>query len=69
MFSSFPSVRCLPHFVHPVAEGVFTDPSPDGFSLRNHLGRPLFFQRGCALRPDRKNVAWHRENRFRMSGS
>ena len=48
-----------------VAEKAFTDWSPDGFSLRNYHGRPLFFQRGCTLRPDRKYTTWHREQRFR----
>jgi putative restriction endonuclease len=48
-----------------IAEKAFTDWSPDGFSLRNYHGRPLFFQRNCTLRPDRKYTAWHREHRFR----
>jgi putative restriction endonuclease len=47
-----------------VAEKTFTDWSPDGFSLRNYHGRPLFFQRGCTLRPDSKYIAWHREHQF-----
>lgn len=48
-----------------VGEKAFTDWSPDGFSLRNFHGRPLFFQRDCILRPDRKYTTWHREHRFR----
>jgi putative restriction endonuclease len=47
-----------------VAEKAFTDWSPDGVSLRNYHGRSLFFQRGCTLRPDRKYIAWHREQKF-----
>jgi putative restriction endonuclease len=52
-----------------VAERVFTDSSPDGFSLRNYVGRSLFFQAGCSLRPDRRCVGWHRENRFRQAAA
>lgn len=48
-----------------VAETTFRDWSPDGFSLRNYQGRPLFFQRSCSLRPDVKYIAWHRQHRFR----
>jgi putative restriction endonuclease len=47
-----------------VAEKAFTDWSPDGFSLRNYHGRPLFFQRGCSLRPDSRYIAWHRDHQF-----
>jgi len=47
-----------------VAEKAFTDWSPEGFSLRNYHGRSLFFQRGCALRPDPKYITWHREHCF-----
>ncbi len=48
-----------------VAAKAFTDSSPDGFSLQNYHGRPLFFQRGCALHPDVKYIIWHREKQFK----
>lgn len=47
-----------------VAKKAFTDSSPDGFSLRNFHGRPLFLPSDCSLRPDTKCIAWHRQNRF-----
>jgi putative restriction endonuclease len=47
-----------------VADKAFADWSPDGFSLGNSHGRPLFFQQGCTLRPDTRFFAWHREHRF-----
>lgn len=47
-----------------VAQDAFTDWSPDGFSLCDYNGRPLFFKPECTLRPDPKYISWHRTHRF-----
>jgi putative restriction endonuclease len=47
-----------------VAENAFTDWSPEGFTLRNYHGRPLFFAPGVKLRPDLLYASWHREHQF-----
>jgi putative restriction endonuclease len=47
-----------------VSRHAFTDSSLDGFSLRYFQNRPLIFHQTSTLRPHRKYLAWHRENRF-----
>lgn len=47
-----------------VAKGKFSDWTPDGSTLAQRHGTPLYFAKGAQLRPDRQYLAWHREKRF-----
>jgi putative restriction endonuclease len=51
-------------FIVIVARGRFTDSSPYGHSLSDYHEKPLFFQKDVTLRPDPRNLAWHRKHRF-----
>lgn len=47
-----------------VARDSFADWSPEGASLMQRHGRPLFFDKNSRLRPDPQYFTWHREKRF-----
>ena len=51
-------------FIVLVAERRFRESSPQGRSLGEHHGKPLFFPDGSTLRPDPKHFLWHRRQRF-----